>query len=180
MFRRWSSRESSSNPSLIEFGAKSTRTHPSSETDTPYRRVIPAGDSGAGAGEDDRSLVARDLLVDGRRARIVALFKSSFYPEAGGAIACVANASLHACSLNVDTTAPGNLDWSANGLKTGAAWRVPGRTLYVGGRYVIAMDATETWTTTATPRHWNAMDLRRSVKELRRLCALGAPQEGLG
>ncbi len=123
---------------------------------------------------------AHDLLLDGRRGRIIALFKSSFYLEAGGAIACVGNASLHACSLNVNTTAPGNLDWSAGGLTTGARWRVLGPKLYVGGRYVIAMHATETWTTTATPRHWNAMDLRRSVAELRRLCALRSPQGGLG
>ena len=123
---------------------------------------------------------AHDLLVDGRRGRIVALFKSSFYLEAGGAIACIGNASLHACSVNVNTTAPGDLDWSANGLKTGAAWRVLGRTLYVGGRYVIAMHATETWATTATQRHGKAMKLHRSVAELRRLCALRAPREGLG
>ena len=84
---------------------------------------------------------AHDLLVDGRRGRIVALFKSSFYLKAGGAIACVGNESLHACSLNVTTTAPGSLDWSASGLKTGAPWRVRGRTIYIGGRYVIAMHA---------------------------------------
>ena len=123
---------------------------------------------------------ARELLVDGRRGRIAALFRSSFYLEAGGAIACVGNESLHACSLNVNTSAPWSLDWSASGLKTGAPWRVLGRTLYVGERYAIAMHATETWTTSAAPRHWNAMDLRRSVVELRRLCALGAPHEGLG
>ena len=123
---------------------------------------------------------AHDLLVDGRRGRIVALFKSSFYLESGGAIACIGNESLHACSLNVTTTAPANLDWSANGLKAGAPWRVLGRMLHVGGRYVIAMDETETWTTTATPRYWNSMNLRRSVGELRRLCALRAPHEGLG
>jgi hypothetical protein len=123
---------------------------------------------------------AHELLVDGRRGRIAALFKSSFYVEAGGAIACIGNESLHACSLNVKTTAPANLDWSASGLRAGAAWRVLGRKLYVGGRYVIVMDATETWITTATPRDWNAMDLHRSVGELRRLGALRAPHEGLG
>jgi hypothetical protein len=123
---------------------------------------------------------AHDLLLDGRRGRIIALFKSSFYLEAGGAIACVGNGSLHACSLNVNTTAPASLDWSAGGLKTGARWRMLGRTLHVGGRYGIAMQETETWFTTATPRHWNAMDLRRSVAELRRLCALRAPRDGLG
>ncbi len=123
---------------------------------------------------------AHDLLLDGRRGRIIALFKSSFYLEAGGAIACVGNGSLHACSLNVTTSAPANLDWSASGLKTGARWRMMGRTLHVGGRYGIAMGESETWTTTAAPRHWNALDLRRSLAELRRLCARGAPQGGLG
>ncbi len=123
---------------------------------------------------------AHDLLLDGRRGRIIALFKSSFYLEAGGAIACIGNESLHACSLNVNTTAPASLDWSAGGLKTGARWRMLGRTLHVGGCYAIAMQETETWFTRATPRHWNALDLRRSVAELRRLCALGAPHEGLG
>ena len=123
---------------------------------------------------------AHDLLLDGRRGRIIALFKSSFYLEAGGAIACIGNESLHACSLNVNTTAPASLDWSAGGLKTGTRWRMLGRTLHVGGRYAIAMQETETWFTTAKPRHWNALDLRRSVAELRRLCALGAPHEGLG
>jgi len=123
---------------------------------------------------------AHDLLLDGRRGRIVALFKSSFYLEAGGAIACVGNGSLHACSLNVNTSAPASLDWSAGGLKTGARWRMLGGTLHVGGRYAIAMQETETWFTTATPRHWNALDLRRSVAELRRLCTLRAPHEGLG
>ncbi len=122
---------------------------------------------------------AHDLLVDGRRGRIVALFKSSFYLESGGAIACVGNQYLHACSLNINTTAPANLDWSASGLKTGARWRVLGRTIYIGGRYVFAMHATETWITAAAPRHWNALDLRRSVAELRRLCALRAPYDGL-
>ncbi len=123
---------------------------------------------------------AHDLLLDGRRGRIVALFKSSFYLEAGGAIACIGNESLHACSLNVNTSAPANLDWSAGGLQTDAPWRVLGRTLHVGGHYVIAMQETETWMTSAPPRHWNAVDLRRSVAELRRLCALRAPHEGLG
>ncbi len=123
---------------------------------------------------------AHDLLLDGRRGRIIALFKSSFYLEAGGAIACIGNESLHACSLNVNTTAPASLDWSAGGLKTGTPWRMRGRTLHVGGNYAIAMQETETWFTTAKPRHWNALDLRRSVAELRRLCALGAPHEGLG
>jgi len=123
---------------------------------------------------------AHDLLLDGRRGRIIALFKSSFYLEAGGAIACVGNGSLHACSVNVNTSAPASLDWSAGGLKTGAPWRMLGGTLHVGGRYAIAMQETETWFTTATPRHWNALDLRRSVAELRRLCTLRAPHEGLG
>ena len=123
---------------------------------------------------------AHDLLQDGLRGRIIALFKSSFYLEAGGAIACIGNGSLHACSLNVTTSAPASLNWSAGGLKTGAPWRVLGRTLHVGGRYGIAMQESETWFTTAAPRHWNAMDLRRSVAELRRLCALRAPQGGLG
>ena len=123
--------------------------------------------------------LAKELLVDGRRGRIAALFKSSFYLQAGGAIACIGNHSLHACSLNVNTSAPGNLDWSANGLKTGSPWRVLGRTLYVGGRFCVAMHTTDTWAPSGAPRHWRAMDLRRSVVELRRLCGLRAPQEGL-
>jgi hypothetical protein len=123
---------------------------------------------------------AHELLVDRRRGRIAALFRSSFYLEAGGAIACIGNGSLLACSLNVNTSAPGSLDWSASGLKIGTPWHVLERTLYVGGDCAIAMHAAETWTTRATPRHWNAMDVRRSVVELRHLCALGAPYEGLG
>ena len=123
---------------------------------------------------------AHDLLMDGRRGRIIALFKSSLYLEAGGTIACIGDESLHACSLNVNTTAPGKLNWSANGLRTGASWRVLGRRLYVGGRYLIAMDGMKTWTTTVTPQHLNAIDLRRNVTVLRQLCAQRAPYEGLG
>ena len=124
---------------------------------------------------------ARDLLRDGHRGGVLAIFTSSFYLESGDAIACIGNESIHACSVNVNTTASRKVNWSASGLKIGDPWRVVGQELHVGVRPMIVIDGIDTPSpATDSPERWSALDVSAGVEELRLLCELGDSVGGLG
>ena len=124
--------------------------------------------------------VARRNLEDGHEGGIAAVFRSSFYLEAGGDFACVGSETVEPSPLNVISDAPGDTDWSASGLRVGAQWRVCAETVYVGGRFSFDLDDAEDWKPQAVPADWRAADLRRGLEELRHRATGRVPRDGLG
>ncbi len=124
--------------------------------------------------------VAQRLLAASGRGRITAVFKGSFYVESAGELACLGNRSLGLGPLNAVTDAPIDTDWSALGLRPGERCGSNGNAVYVGAKFVFALDDALLWMPPPCPGAWHGETICRSLERLERLSAARIPGEGLG
>lgn len=108
------------------------------------------------------------------------MFKGSFYVESAGALACLGHRSLGLGPLNAVTDAPIDTDWLAIGLRPGDRCGSNGNAVYVGAKFVFALDHALVWMPPPCPSGWHGETICRSLERLERLSAARIPGEGLG
>lgn len=124
--------------------------------------------------------LARAVFADGHRARVTAVFESSFYIEGNGGTACVVGRGADAGPLNLIVPASRPVNWPASGLRVGADVRLDRSKCVVAQRFRFDMTAATPWLPSAPAGHWNGATLRVGLDALREIVAARAPADGLG
>ena len=124
--------------------------------------------------------IARRLLRDGGNGRVAAVFERSFYIRSADDLACIGNASLLSCPLNVITDACSDMDWCASGLRVGTLWLIFDSTIYLGHDLRIRFGDARTWQPVRVSRGSCRRELNHALATLRRLAKPRVPDEGLG
>ena len=124
---------------------------------------------------------AERTLAPGTGARVIAVFRRSFYVEsAAGGLACLGPPSLGAGPLNAIAALPGGVDWQASGLVPGAPARRDGDALVVGGRFAFSLAGAPAWRPMPPPASWTAAHLERGLDTLAAQAGHVAPADCLG
>jgi hypothetical protein len=94
-------------------------------------------------------------------------------------LACLGTAGLAAGPLNAICTAPGYMDWIANGLRPGSRAYMGDDTLYVGRDLTFALADACHWRPRKVSAGWKAIDLSRNLASLAAEARPYIPSEGL-
>jgi hypothetical protein len=124
--------------------------------------------------------VASNILNDGKKGRVSALFENSFYVEMDDGLACIGHVGLDASPLNVITAAPGNMNWRASGACLDDTVSISANTIFVGNRFSFVMDDANRWSPARGPATWRAESLKPGLAAFRMACAGRVPLDGLG
>jgi len=124
--------------------------------------------------------VASNILNDGKKGRVSALFENSFYVEMDGGLACIGHVGLDASPLNVVTAAPGNMNWRASGACLGDTVSISANTIFVGNRFSFVMADANSWSPDPRPATWSTESLKSGLAAFRMACAGHVPLDGLG
>ena len=123
---------------------------------------------------------AQRVLENRMQGEVLAAFKRSFYIVSDkDELACVGTPSLEAGPLNAIGTAPGYMDWSANGLQPGARAYVGEDTLYIGRNLTFTLVAARLWQPPAVAPSWQVIDLSCNLTSLEAQTRPYLPSEGL-
>jgi hypothetical protein len=124
--------------------------------------------------------VASNILNDGKKGRVSALFENSFYVEMDDGLACIGHVGLDASPLNVITTAPGNMNWRASGACLSDTVSISANTIFVGNRFSFVMADANSWSPDPRPATWSTESLKSGLAVFRIACAGYVPLDGLG
>ncbi len=131
------------------------------------------------AGTTIGAMAARTVSQAGQ-GRVLAVFERCFYVDLGVGLLCVGAEDFSAGPLNVVTTAPASVNWSARGLRAGDRVRVSADGLRVGQRFHITFAGAVEWRPGLFDGELRAEDLRVGLARFRHACAGMIPAEGLG
>ena len=111
--------------------------------------------------------VAARLYSKENEGQVSALFKSSFYVKSGDGFICIGNQNLRPSPLNVITSAPCSMDWSASGLKLNDPARFSNGILRIGNRLTFSFAGADQWQPDPLPANWHAGQLQRGLATIR-------------
>ena len=123
---------------------------------------------------------AHRLLRERGNGRVAAVFERSFYIHSVDGVACIGNASLLSCPLNIVTDARHDTVWRVSGLNVGERWQIVDSTIYLGNGLRIRFGGARTWRPARASRGLHRRQLKPALATLRRLAKTRVPDDGLG
>jgi hypothetical protein len=124
-----------------------------------------------------RALAALDRPVAGR---VAAVFRSTFYVQAGSALMCLGSCDMPAGPLNIVTAAPAAEDCAARGLREHLAVAVSRDEIRVDGVCRVDLSGASTWQPAVLGVPPAPERMAQGLVCLRRAAAGRLPEEGLG
>ena len=124
-----------------------------------------------------QALAALDEPTTGR---IAAVFRSTFYVEAGSALMCLGARDMPAGPLNIVTTAPAAVDWAARGLREHSAVAVSRDEIHVDGNCRVDLSGASAWQPSAIRTPPDPERMARGLVRLKQAAAGRLPDAGLG
>lgn len=122
---------------------------------------------------------AGERLAPGRRGRVLAVFRRSFYVEMDdGALACIGPEGMGAGPLNALSNLPAGIDWQASGLAPDTACHVEGDAIVIGERFQFDFDEAVPWRP-SRPGPWSPATLAAGLATLYEYTAAYDLTEGL-
>jgi hypothetical protein len=124
--------------------------------------------------------VASRLLSEPADGEVSALFESTFYLTAGEHTLCVGSHDLNFGPLNVVTTAPSRMNWSASGIRRHARVKVTESEIRIGNRFVFPMTQSSVWSPVPLNSAADPECVRRGLDMLQHFSVPCVPNDGLG